>query len=188
MEWALYTGAREFEICDLLADSIPPQSAYRSRRAYPISIIGKHGVKADLYVPTWLLDKTYQYIRFFVRADIVRALKGRGKVAEDELFLGRWGKALQPNSVYKAFKDALERVGLRGTFHDLRHTYAISTLDKLMRLPRHEATDGMNALLELKHLLRHGSLESTMVYLKARNFYLTEIYSDLFDLPESYAT
>ena len=186
MEWALYTGAREFEICALTVDHIPSPSVYSSRKMYALKIVGKAAVVADLCVPTWLLDRTYQYIHFFGRAEIVRAAKKRGNSVPGNIFLARWGRALRPNSLYKAFRSALANSGLSGRFHDLRHTFAISTLHKLMQLPRHSGSDGLNALLELKYLMRHGSLSSTQIYLEARNYYLTEIYADLYELPERY--
>lgn len=184
MEWALYTGAREFEICALTVDDVPAQSVYRSRRAYALKITGKGAVEADLCVPTWLLDRTQKYIRFIGRPDIVRSSRARGKQTPPNIFLSRWGDALQPDSLYRAFRSALQIAGLHGRFHDLRHTYAISTLHRLMQLPEHEGTEGLNAIMTLKYLMRHSSLTSTQVYLEARNFYLTEIYSDLFELPE----
>jgi integrase len=187
VEWALYTGAREFEISNLRVNDIPPQSVYRSRRAYQLKLIRKGGGVGYLCVPTWLLDKTHQYIRFFGRRATARAtIERRGNVA-DNIFLSRWGEPLRPDSIYRNFKTALKQSGLEGVFHDLRHTYAISMLDKLMRQARHAHTDGLNALHELSVLMGHASTSSTRIYLMARQFYLSEIDSDIFDLPEQYA-
>lgn len=188
MEWALYTGARQFEICNLRVDQLPRQSQYRTRRVVALPLIGKGSVAADLYVPAWLMNKTLQFVSYFGRTEIVRAARKRGARTPDNVFLSRWGTRLRPNSVYRSFSATLRKLGLRGTFHDLRHTYAISMLQRIMSLPRHENSDGANALLELKHLMRHASLSSTQVYLEARNFYLTSIYVDLFELPERYRT
>jgi integrase/recombinase XerD len=127
VEWALYTGAREHEICNLLVANIPSESAYRSRRRYALSIIRKRNKVGELYVPSWLLDKTYQYAKMLGRRAIVRSATRRGKAAPDNIFLGRWGTKLQPDSVYNNFTSILEKLGLRGTFHALRHTYAICT-------------------------------------------------------------
>lgn len=188
MEWALYTGAREFEICNLLISDLPSPSAYRTRHAYPLAIIGKGSVSADLWVPTWLLDKTFQYVRFFGRAEVARALKKRhGAQPPRHVFLSRWGSALKPDSLYRAFRRAVKAANLKGVFHDLRHTFAISTLHKLMQLPQYSEGNGYNALLQLKYLMRHSSLTTTQIYLEARNFYLTEIYADLFAIPETSA-
>ena len=180
--WALHTGARQHEVCKLRLSDIPPQSAYRSRRTFPIRIIGKGSKPGDLHAPTWLLDKTYRYIKFFGRKRTVHNASGRGAAVSDRIFLSRWGNDLKPDSVYRAFKKTLKQAGLRGKFHDLRHTYAIWTLDALMKTPRHSGTNGHNALLELKERMRHGSLETTEIYLKARDFYLDDIESELWVL------
>ncbi len=184
-DWALYTGAREFEIAAIRVDQIPPQSVYRSRRTYALSLETTKGdVPGKLYVPTRLLDRTHQYIRFFGRAQVVRDTRARGKDVPTNLFLGRWGTALQPDSIYNNFKEKLKLAKLRGTFHEIRHTFAILTLDALMRLPQHAGTDGMNALLELKLRMRHSSVMTTEKYLRARNFYLTDLYGELWE-PDS---
>jgi integrase len=186
MEWALYTGAREFEICALTLDDMPAPSVYRSQRAYGVTILGKNRVVADLCVPTWLLDRTYQYIKFYGRAETARAAMKRGKAVHDNIFLSRWGDPLQPDSLYKAFVKALKLNKINGRVHDLRHTYAISTLHKLMLLPKHANTNGLAALIELRDLMRHASFTSTEIYLGAYKHYLTLIDSNLFELPERY--
>jgi integrase len=184
VDWALYTGAREFEICALTVDQIPAPSVYRARNVYQLPLhITKGDVPANIWVPAWLLTKTYQYIRFFGRCDIERHAKKRGSHVTQHVFLSRWGRPMRPDSLYRAFRKALNAAGLKGTFHALRHTYAISMLHKLMQLPPYQGSDGVNAILELKHLLRHSSLETTMVYLEARKFYLTSSFSNLFELP-----
>jgi integrase len=179
VQWALYTGAREYEICNLMVGDIPPQTAYRSRHSFALRILGKGHKIADLYVPTWLLDETYRYVSLSSRRVVSKKATWRARRVPANIFLGRWGTALEPDSVYRNFKKALSALGLRGTFHDLRHTYAICTLDALMRVPRHEGSDGRNALIELKARMRHASVETTEIYLRARDFYFDEIESDL---------
>lgn len=183
-DWALFTGARENEICNLLVDDIPPQSAYQSRRIYPISITRKRNKRGELYVPTKLLDRTYQYIRFFGRRKTVLHAEKQGIKIAANIFLGRRAIPLKPNSVYKTFTHTLGELGIPGTFHDIRHTFAICTLDKLMQLERYRQDGGRNALLELKFRMGHESLTTTTVYLRAREFYLTDIDSDLWETEE----
>jgi integrase len=180
-DWGIYTGGREFELCAIEVSQILAPGAYRSRRSYPLHLkVTKGSAGGDLYVPTWLLDRTHQYIKFFGRAQTERAATLRGKPKSPKLFLGRWGRALQPDSVYNNFKSTLQRAGLQGTFHDLRHTYAISTLDALMSIPRKPGdADRLEPIQELKIRMRHESVTTTEKYLRARNFYLTEIDSDL---------
>jgi integrase len=189
MEWALYTGAREFEICALTTAQIPPQSAYRHRRVYALPLrVTKGDVPGDLWVPTWLLKKTYQYIHFYGRQGAVSASERFGRPTSENIFLSRCGDALNPDTLYRGFKTAVERAGLRGTFHHLRHTYAISMLHKLMQTARFRDSDGHNALLVLRDLMRHGSVVTTEIYLVAWRRYLTEVDANLFDMPEHYAT
>lgn len=186
MDWALYTGARQFEIAALTMDQLPPPSEFRTRDVYQLTLrVAKNGIKADLWVPSWLLRKTIQYTRFFGRRETVAAAKARGAVSASNVFLSRWGAPLRPDSIYRTFRNALRAAGLSGTFHALRHTYAISMLHKLMQLPENANSDGTKALLQLKHLMRHSSVATTCVYLEARNFYLTAIYADLFELPDT---
>jgi len=184
VQWALLTGAREFEICNLVLDDIPPQTAYQSRRNYPIRIIGKGNKPGDLRVPTWLLDNTYRYAKLFGRRIIARDAAKRGRTVPPNIFLARWGTGLKPDSVYRVVDKAIKTAGLKGSFHDFRHTYAICTLDALMNLPRHEGSNGKNALLELKIRMRHESLETTDDYLKARDFYKGDIDSDVWMMDE----
>ena len=185
VEWGLFTGLREFEICALRIHQIPSQESYRGRLTAIIRVTEtKFGKAADLRVPAWLLDKTYQYIAFFGRPAIVRAARLRGSPEPpDNIFLARWGTDLNPDSVYNLFKDALKTLDIKGTFHDLRHTFAICTLDSLMRSERYAGSRGMEALLVLQVRMRHERISSTMIYLRAREFYLDDIDSGLWDLP-----
>ena len=182
VEWALYTGAREHEICNLLVSNIPPESAYRSRRRYALSIIRKRSKIGELYVPSWLLDKTYQYAKLFGRRALAREAAKRGKAVPDNIFLARWGTKLQPDSVYNNFTDTLNALGLVGTFHALRHTFAICTLDALMKVETNRTNGGHNALLELMHRMGHERVSTTQKYLRAREFYLTDIDSELWEV------
>jgi integrase len=188
-EWALFTGLREFEICALRLSQIPSQDSYRGRLTALIHVTEtKFSKAADLRVPAWLLDKTYQYIAFFGRPAIVRAARRRGApAAPDNIFLARWGTALKPDSVYNRFKEALTELDIAGTFHDLRHTFAICTLDSLMRSERYASTRGMEAFFVLQGRMRRERMSSTMIYLRAREFYLDDIDSGLWDLPVSEA-
>ena len=184
-EWALFTGLREFEICALTIGQIPPQREYQGRLTTIIRLAEtKFGKAADLRVPTWLLNKTYQYVAFFGRPAILRAARRRGNSdIPANIFLGRWGTTLRPDSVYNRFKAALAVVSLPGTFHDLRHTFAICTLDALMRSERYAGSKGLEALLVLKSRMRHEQISSTMIYLRAREFYFEDIDSGLWELP-----
>lgn len=183
--WALYTGAREHEICALTVEQIPDGRLYRGSTVVRVPLHKTKGdVPGDLYVPTWLIDKTFQHIRYYDRRSVVHAARRRGTTVPDNIFLSRWGRGLKPDSVYQLFKAALNEAGVPGTFHDLRHTYAISMLDRLMRTSQFANSDGRNPLLILKNLMRHSSIETTQKYLQAREFHLTDIFSDAWELPD----
>jgi integrase len=185
--WALYTGAREHEICALQTGQIPQQSAYQARRFYPIPLaVSKGSVGGDLQVPTWLLDETYRYITFFDRRTVARTARAQGKHVPDNIFLGRYGSAIKPNSVWKNFKKALKAAGLQGRFHDLRHTFAINMLDRLTLVAETPEAKIRSPLVSLKHLMRHESLDSLEIYLTSRELYLADIYSDPWDVPEAF--
>ncbi len=53
-----------------------------------------------------------------------------------------------------------------------------------MKIERYRQDGGRNALLELKFRMGHESLTTTTVYLRAREFYLTDIDSDLWETEE----
>lgn len=78
-------------------------------------------------------------------------------------------KPYSSNSVRIIFKNTLQRAGLKKklTLHDLRHTYAVHTLEQ-----------GGN-ILQLKELLGHSSLKSTLLYLRICNANFTKVHSPL---------
>lgn len=177
---------RESELCALTVDQIPEQEKYRASCLYRLPLrVTKGSIGGDLYVPTWLLDETYRYVSLFERRTVARNARKRGNFVPSVIWLSRWGKPLRPNSIYQNFKQAVEKAGIQaGTFHDLRHTYAITMLDRLMRTAANEEARARNPLLVLKHLMRHATLASTEIYLRARDFYLTDIFQDTWDVPE----
>jgi len=118
----------------------------------------KFGKAADLRVPTWLWIDLPVRLPFWPAGNSSRSTTPRNANISENIFLGRWGTALQPDSVYNRFKDALAAVALPGTFHDLRHTFAICTLDALMRSERYAGSKGLEALLVLKSRMRHEQI------------------------------
>jgi len=184
--WALNTGVRESELCALTVDQIPEQDGYRATRLYRLRLqVTKGSIGGDLYVPTWLLDETYRYVSLFERRTVARNARKRGNSEPSAIWLSRWGKPLRPNSIYQNFKQAVEKSGIQpGTFHDLRHTYAITMLDRLTRTAANDDARARNPLLVLRHLMRHTTLASTEIYLRAREFYLSDIFQDAWDVPE----
>jgi len=184
--WALNTGIREHELCALTVDQIPDQDAYRASRLFRLSLrVTKGSVGGDLYVPSWLIDETFRYVSFFERRSVANRARKRGNIVPNAIWLSRWGRQLAPNSVYQVFKKALRDAGIpEGTFHDLRHTYAITMLDRLMRSTENAHAQARNPLLVLKHLMRHSSIASTEIYLRARDFYLSDIFHDTWDVPD----
>ncbi len=185
--WALFTGLRLHEICALTIDQIPEERFYRDRSFYAIPLQVTKGNKGgSVYAPTWLLDATYQYMALFGRRSVrARLRRSKRKEASSHIFLARSGSGLKPASLYKYFKAALAQAGVEGTFHDLRHTYAITMLDRLMRASKEPEAKHRNALLVLKTLMRHSSLSQTEIYLSSWRFYMDDVFSDTWEIPEA---
>jgi integrase len=169
--WALHTGAREFEICELLINMLPNEAAYQTNRYFAMHLTKtKNSKPGDIYVPSWLLDETYRYAKLLDRRTIVSSLNSRSQPIPEQLWLTQRGAPMKPDSIYRAFKAALRASGLRGTFHDLRHTYAINTLDMLL-LCDDKRRRGKSPEKLLKIMMRHESEYTTEQYLTARDLY-----------------
>ena len=72
----------------------------------------------------------------------------KGKKADEYVFRPFVGE----NRLYKRFAALLKRLGMKGTLHDLRHTFA-----------SHLAMEGV-PIPVIKELLGHSSISTTMMY------------------------
>jgi integrase/recombinase XerD len=57
-----------------------------------------------------------------------------------------------PNTLYRHFSCLIKRLGIKGTLHDLRHTFA-----------SHLAMSGVGIPI-IKELLGHSDISTTMIY------------------------
>jgi integrase/recombinase XerD len=146
--------------------------------------ITKGGKERTLFVPSFLLDETHQYIRYVRRRVVLASRRRVGCFASAALWLGRWGTRVSTSAIRSAFRRGLENARLtEGRFHDLRHAYAITMLDKLMQDSADPKSRSREPLKALKRLLGHSSITSTEIYLRARKEYLDDIEPDDFELP-----
>ena len=70
-------------------------------------------------------ERAYEQLKKYL-ADVRPGLVGR--VAVNELFLGRGGKKLSRKTVWKIFKSLAMKAGLEGKVHTLRHSFATHLL------------------------------------------------------------
>lgn len=98
----------------------------------------------------------------------VRRCRGDLLLAEDPVFTFGGGRPICSNHTSSIFRDLVKSLGLGGReartrprLHDLRHSFAISTL---LRWYRHDRNPGSH-LLELSTFMGHSSPSSTAIYL-----------------------
>ena len=75
--WALNTGAREHEICALRLSQLPQPGSYAAKRRARVKLTKTKGdAPGDLWVPSWLIDRTYQHASFLGRKRVAGTLRG----------------------------------------------------------------------------------------------------------------
>ena len=90
-------------------------------------------------------------------AEILARLNQRPAFAGDDdlVFPGVGGGYLDASALYRRYKAALERAGLRSLrFHDLRHTFGTQVIGN----PK-------VSILQLKEWMGHADIDTTMKYL-----------------------
>lgn len=158
-KWALVTGLRRFEICNLSITQLSSakQLALSDERFVPIDVLRKGRRDATVYAPRFLVEETQWY-----------ALTDRPEPAAeaiDQVFLGARGKAIDRASLSRIFRKVADSIGSDATFHHLRHTFAVNVLRILEN--RRTDSDLLNPVKTLQVLLGHASIETTGVYLRA---------------------
>lgn len=144
---ALLAGLRVHEIAKVRGQDI-------DRAAWTIRVVGKGGVIADIPLHPMLVE-----------------------LAETMPSRGWWFPSAHPRgritgqSVSQRIKETMERAGVPGSAHHLRHTFATELVD--------QGTD----LRTVQELLRHASLATTQIYVRVADKAKADAVArlDLFD-------
>ena len=83
------------------------------------------------------------------------ASRGHGDQEDDLVFSGTFGEYLDASALYRRYKLALKRAGLRPPrFHGLRHTFGTQVI-----------SNPAVSILQLKAWMGHADIDTTMKYL-----------------------
>jgi site-specific recombinase XerD len=88
------------------------------------------------------------------------------------VFVGDNGKQIHPDRPYKALKNALDKLGLKGNVHKLRHTFASHLSMAGVEIP---------AIMEL---MGHTDSKTTLIYARPDKKYLQTVVTLLDAVPE----
>jgi integrase len=155
-KWAVITGMRRFEVCNLkIQDLLPARQNRPSDDLYSFRILRKGGKEASIYAPLKLVDETLWYV------DLSRPTPQSGY--GDFVFLNNQGRGVSRASASVEFRRSADAVNSRATLHHLRHTYAVTLLDYLQKSMNDG--DATNPLKMVQVLLGHSSIETTEIYL-----------------------
>jgi integrase len=99
-------------------------------------------------------------------------------VVDRALFPSATGKPLHPRTVHGVFQQLLKRTGLKGAnagrdprIHDLRHTFAVRSLERC----RHDAGEVARHMVALSTYLGHAQMIHTYWYLQATPVLMDQI-------------
>ncbi len=148
LETLYATGMRVSEIAKLKLDDI-------DLREGEIRVLGKGGKERIVLLGSYAKKAIQEYLD-----------TARGEVAENTLFLGRSGRALDERDIERMIKKYCKKVGLtkKVTPHTLRHSFATHLLS------------GGADLRVVQELLGHATLSTTQVYTHITKERLKEIY------------
>ncbi|WP_081333400.1 tyrosine-type recombinase/integrase [Burkholderia vietnamiensis] len=158
-KWALLTGLRRFEICNLTLEQLPsPAQLSVSQDGFArINVVRKGTREVTLYVPVRLVEETQWYV-------LTERVTPLSKDAH-RIFIGRRGLAIARASMSKVFRRHADEIGSDATLHHLRHTFAVHVLNMLERYSGDG--DSLNSIKTLQVLMGHASIASTEIYLRA---------------------
>lgn len=155
IKWAVVTGMRRFEICQLKIEDLPPRRENQSSRLREMMLNRKGGSHCKIFIPNALVEETWVYIMF-----------QRSVVASSSfIFLSRNGLPVQRGHLSKIFKKISLNISPGATFHHLRHTYAVVVLTMLQERAAHG--ESINPLKTLQVMMGHASIDTTEIYLRA---------------------
>lgn len=157
--WAIATGMRRVEVCDLRLKQLPSPAAVSRQDGglLMIDVRRKGGATKSVAVPSQLVDETNWYV-----------LTERLNVSQDEdahVFVGSRGQNISRQRLSRVFRECADAIGSKATLHHLRHTFAVNVLHSLNHYEG--AGQPMNPLKCLQVLLGHSSIETTQIYLQA---------------------
>jgi len=169
VQWAVTTGVRRKEVLGLTHHLIPAtQHLSDGRGLIPIQItVTKGDQPRYIHPPVRLLDRTNDYLSEERAALIKRHRSTTGYVTPTALWLSEQGTPLSKEALHKNFRIACRKAGATATFHDLRHTFAITMLANLQRQVARNPSLNLNPLKTLQVLLGHAHLSTTEIYLQA---------------------
>lgn len=135
MALALFTGLRRSEACGLMWGDINwSESTLRVERALTQLKRGTklEHTKTDRSTRTVALDgpAVALLVHWKIECEAQSMVVGHELQSNDFIFANAFGAPIQPNSVTRAFKRAINRIGITGvTFHGLRHAFATVALE-----------------------------------------------------------
>lgn len=165
-KWAVTTGLRRMELCELTNARFSTISYHGSGgHVMSFETIRKGGRQVTAYLPAKLLHDTRWYM------NMSRAKPQKG--AEPFVFLTQSGCKVQREELSRAFRYFANQAGTSSVFHHLRHTYAVTTLEILQR--QANLGSSINPLKTLQLLMGHANVSSTEIYLAALDIYSDDV-------------
>lgn len=158
--WAVSTGMRRFELCNLRIETLEYFAREAGRRPGELAkadIVRKGGRMRAVYVPPQLIDDTQRYILFERYPPIQRD--------EGYVFISRSGNRVSRSRLSGQFSAIAQKAGVSATLHHLRHTYAVVVLAQLQEKAAHGSS--INPLKTLQILMGHAEISTTEIYLRA---------------------
>lgn len=158
--WAVATGMRRFEICQLQISDLPTadQVAANNMELVPISILRKGSRLRTVQAPAQLVEDTLWYVA-------TQRPSAAKPTSNNLVFLSRRGEPLVRQTLSRAFRKCADSINSDATLHHLRHTFATHVLAALESMERQGTP--MNSLKTLQVLLGHSNVTTTEIYLRA---------------------
>lgn len=132
-----YTGMRKSELINLTWKNVNLKKGEES-----ITVISSEDFRT----------KTGRKRTIPLHRDAIEIIKGQKGIHKKYVFVSQEGKKIHPDKPYRNLKAALNRAGLEGDVHKIRHTMA-----------SHAILKGVS-IYEVKELLGHQDIQTTMIY------------------------
>ncbi|MDZ7796992.1 MAG: site-specific integrase [Candidatus Marinimicrobia bacterium] len=137
LQFLYYTGMRKGELINLTWKNVNLKKGEEA-----ITVISSNEYRT----------KTGKKRTIPLKSEAIAILNKQKGEDKKYVFISREGKKIHPEKPYHAIKKALEKVGLEGDVHKLRHTFA-----------SHCVIKGVS-IYEVKELLGHQDIKTTMIY------------------------